>query len=78
MNFSKNNYFIMNILTDFQNPDKIKKIRKSWLSGNPAVSPSHFVRGEYRPFLRSLTAFGHTKISTQILIYQLRYNIDTA
>ena len=29
MIFIKNNYFIMNILTDFQNPDKVKKIRKS-------------------------------------------------
>ena len=34
MTFSKNNFIIMNILTDFQNHDKIKKIRKSWLSGN--------------------------------------------
>ena len=34
MTFSKNNCLIMNILTDFQNPDKIKKIRKSWLSDN--------------------------------------------
>ena len=35
MTFSKDNYFITNILTDFQNPDKIKKIIKSWLSDNP-------------------------------------------
>ena len=34
--------------------------------------------GECRLFLRSVTAFGLTKISAQILIDQLiRYNIDT-
>ena len=30
------------------------------------------VRGEYRPFLRSVTAFGRTKIGAQILIDQLK------
>ena len=36
------------------------------------------LRVEYRLFLRSVTAFGLTKISAQILIDQLiRYNIDT-
>ena len=34
-------------------------------------------RGEYRPFLRSVTAFGRTKVGTQILIDQLKTNIDT-
>ena len=29
-------------------------------------------RGEYRPYLRSVTAFGCTKIGTQILIDQLK------
>ena len=29
-------------------------------------------RGEYRPFLRSVTAFGRTKIGAQILIDQLK------
>ena len=33
--------------------------------------------GEYIPFLRPVTAFGRTKIGTQILIDQLKINIDT-
>ena len=32
-------------------------------------------RGKYRLFLRSVTAFGHTKIGTQILIDQLATDI---
>ena len=30
------------------------------------------IRGEYRPFFRSVTAFGYANISTQILIDQLK------
>ena len=52
----------------------------------PNIFPSDFAmsqetslthRGEYRPFLRSVTAFGSTKIGAQILIDQLKINIDT-
>ena len=32
----------------------------------------NIIRGEYRPFLRSVTAFGRTKIGAQILINQLK------
>ena len=40
---------------------------------DPPISKARGVdRGEYRPFLRLMTAFGHTKISAQILIDQLK------
>ena len=40
------------------------------------LSKLSIIRGEYRLFFRLVTAFEHTKIGAQILIDQLKINID--
>ena len=58
-----------NIQKKFTQTSITKKVFSKIFPGN--IRDSNTGRGEYRLFLRSVSAFGHTKIGTQVLIDQL-------
>ena len=61
----------------FQHCSMLPLVAISFLSQKCSISWLAVARGEYRSFLRLVTTFGGTKISVQILIHQLKINIDT-